>query len=114
MLTTCEIEKAQREGALIKFFNDNDFRVYDLDEKPDGRITNNYMKGRVYSVTILNGDWKHDHSRLDYIVEHQLAGVWLWNEVTEEDGSDCYSANHIVFISDYTMDSLIEEYYENV
>lgn len=44
-------------------------------------------------VSISWGDWKHDHLRADYIVEHDLGGYLFGSVVTEEDGSDCYSAD---------------------
>ena len=41
------------------------------------------------------GDWKHDHWRLRYILAengYDYAG----DVITEEDGSDCYSADHYI------------------
>lgn len=48
--------------------------------------------GIVGNVGILIpwGDWKHDHLRADYLVPYTCTHV----VVTEEDGSDCYSAVH--------------------
>ena len=49
------------------------------------------------------GDWKHEHWRSDVIVSEELAALFpnftisLDTEVTEEDGSDCYSAYHSAF-----------------
>ena len=47
------------------------------------------------------GDWKHDHLRLKYLVGEYLIqnGIeYEHNEVvTEEDGSDCYSAIHYFY-----------------
>lgn len=47
----------------------------------------------VVCVNISWGDWKHSHLRADYLVE-QLGGNLFTTQVTEEDGSDCYSAIH--------------------
>ena len=42
-------------------------------------------------VEISWGDWKHEHLRMKWL----LSGFeMLWSEVTEEDGSDCYSARY--------------------
>ena len=50
---------------------------------------------RVVAVEICWGDWKHDHLRLKWLVRErfpEMRGVESF--VTEEDGSDCYSAIH--------------------
>ena len=39
------------------------------------------------------GDWKHDHHYLDYVMAELGYSVYKV-DVTEEDGSDCYSALH--------------------
>lgn len=45
------------------------------------------------------GDWKHDHLRIKYLVSEYLMShgytFSYFEEVTEEDGSDCYSAIHV-------------------
>ena len=45
-------------------------------------------------VDVEWGDWKHDHIRLKYEME-QLGFVQVSEEVTEDNGSDTYSAQHI-------------------
>lgn len=40
------------------------------------------------------GDWKHDHGFLDSLML-KLGYVCISEKVTDEDGSDCYSADHI-------------------
>lgn len=44
------------------------------------------------------GDWKHDHLRVEYLVEQfcESKGYDIERDVviTEEDGSDAYSAEH--------------------
>ena len=47
----------------------------------------------IVEVEISWGDWKHEHLRCDYLME-DLGYRELSTEVTEEDGSDCYSAIH--------------------
>ena len=54
-------------------------------------------------VDISWGDWKHEHLHADYVIEEMLKekGYELFHSntsVTEEDGSDCYSAIHRYFI----------------
>ena len=67
------------------------------------RIENALNKDGIYSdvsydgehimVHISWGDWKHEHGRCDYILGN-LGLTCVNTEVTEEDGSDCYSAVH--------------------
>ena len=54
--------------------------------------------GKLY-IEIEWGDWKHDHLFADYIVEEKAAEnnmvlVAATSILTEENGSDCYSATH--------------------
>ena len=44
-------------------------------------------------ISIEWGDWKHDHKRVDYLMAKKNY-LCVEEEITEEDGSDCYSANH--------------------
>ena len=41
------------------------------------------------------GDWKHDHLRAKWVCQELLGGVLTGSIVTEEDGSDAYSAEHV-------------------
>ena len=52
----------------------------------------------VVSVYVEWGDWKHDHIYLDNIMK-QNGFNRICEEVTEEDGSDTYSATHIFIAS---------------
>lgn len=59
--------------------------------------TDVYREGNKINVAIEYGDWKHDHRFADQLVEvafgEQIKGK---DEiVTEQDGSDTYSAEHI-------------------
>lgn len=56
-------------------------------------------------VSIRWGDWKHEHLRAKWLCE-QHGGYVMSSAVTEEDGSDCYSAEHrIVFIDGFKEDA---------
>lgn len=51
-------------------------------------------------ITVEWGDWKHSHGHLDYLMKekgYEVLGV----DVTESDGSDCYSAEHIYYHQKY-------------
>lgn len=67
------------------------------------KVENTLNKDGIYSdvsyddehimVHISWGDWKHDHLRCDYLLGN-LGLTCVDVIVTEEDGSDCYSAIH--------------------
>ena len=67
-------------------------KIYgEVETTADGKIT----------VDIEWGDWKHEHGYLKYLM-NQNGYIHLGQEVTEEDGSDCYSASHtFMFVTDY-------------
>ncbi len=46
------------------------------------------------SISISWGDWKHEHLRLDNLMQKHFSVVMIGENVTESDGSDCYSAVH--------------------
>ena len=60
------------------------------------------LKLEVLKIDISWGDWKHDHLRAKWVVEDVLnINVRRWDEtVTEEDGSDCYSATHSLWLAE--------------
>ena len=65
----------------------------------------------IIHVHITWGDWKHDHWRCDYIMSG--LGYRLLNEVvTEEDGSDCYSALH-TYVKGHVADKDAEKIFQN-
>ena len=45
-------------------------------------------------VEINWGDWKHDHLCADWLIEEKFHATNAWKEITEENGSDCFSAIH--------------------
>lgn len=71
------------EQDINRIFKENEL-CYEYSTRIDGTI----------EVNVEWGDWKHDHSYLDYIMKNN--GYSLKSEiVTEEDGSDCYSSVHL-------------------
>lgn len=69
-------------------FIENKLWYYDIEYT----LGNSPDKGMV-RVDINWGDWKHEHARVDWLVR-ELGGTCEKVEVTEENGSDCYSASH--------------------
>lgn len=51
-------------------------------------------EGDCVVIAVEWGDWKHDHGYLNYIMRENGFSL-LSEQVTEEDGSDCYSSEHI-------------------
>lgn len=77
--------------------------------KIDDALTKGGVSAMVYRDNLLDdvvkiridwGDWKHDHWKARYIVNGVLDGeIRNWDEILiEEDGSDCYSAVHVVWV----------------
>lgn len=59
---------------------------------------------KYFTVEISWGDWKHEHLRCKWIVteflmKHGIELDHIETHVTEEDGSDCYSAIHRFYIN---------------
>ena len=53
-----------------------------------------YFVGESIMIEITNGDWKHTHALLNQTMMN--AGyLFDYENVTEEDESDCYSAVHV-------------------
>ncbi len=91
---SCLVRKSvdyHNRGKNIR--ENNHKKVCDILKKGElhGEVTA-HEDGTV-EVSIEWGDWKHEHGYLDYLMKEN--GFILVNEeVTEEDGSDCYSATH--------------------
>lgn len=89
-----EDEKGQRievkEYDVVVVFDGN-FEKYLADNECYGEVTEN--KDSSVEVYIDWGDWKHDHGwckdLMGYIDYEEID-----EQVTEEDGSDCYSSVH--------------------
>ena len=55
---------------------------YEIYETEDGFV-----------ISVEWGDWKHDHRYLEYLMR-ELDYILVDKKITNEDGSDCYSADH--------------------
>ena len=72
----------------------------ELIKKVEKLMEENGLYGDVYGDDVLIcidvewGDWKHEHMRLDLMIADNFDIKFRAVEVTEEDGSDCYSATH--------------------
>lgn len=63
-------------------------RIYaDIIEETENKI----------AIEISWGDWKHEHLRLDWLMEENFDLKKIQSIATEEDGSDCYSAIHYYY-----------------
>ena len=78
------------------YLAENDYHSAELDVHH--RREKRYLEIRA---SIRWGDWKHDHLYYGYLIEKwaELNGFQVLTrdhvcEVTEEDGSDCYSGVH--------------------
>lgn len=75
--------------------------LYEYSEKVQKLLDSNYISADVYPhwnlpvivIDIHWGDWKHDHGRAKWLIS-QHGGDFITSKVTEENGSDCYSAEH--------------------
>jgi hypothetical protein len=84
----CPDEKREGADQIYNYLKDNGIYCEDV-------YTNKFYemeKGEI-AVSISWGDWKHDHGWCDMLmgyIGYDRVGL----VVTEEDGSDCYSADH--------------------
>ena len=51
----------------------------------------------VIQVEIEWGDWKHDHARAKWLIQEE-GYKFIKTDVTDDDGSDCFSAIHYFMI----------------
>ena len=76
------MERKDIEKDIQRIFEENEM-WYDCDVNLDGSV----------EINVEWGDWKHDHMYLNHVMKEN--GYCLTDEeVTEEDGSDAYSAVH--------------------
>ena len=88
-MTYIELDKVADE--LYSFMSDNKLHA-DVYTGHDDYI----------AVEINWGDWKHEHLRCKWLASEffKVKGrrVVIQTEVTEEDGTDCYSAIHRIYL----------------
>lgn len=82
-------------------------KMYKLNEALEALFAEKSVRCELYTVRknelayeIIWGDWKHDHARFDHVVGAYLKEKGIRHSIervtTQEDGSDCYSAVHII------------------
>lgn len=74
----------QGDEQIHHFLSDNGLYPDDVYTNSEG----------ITSVQISWGDWKHGHIWCDYLMRYLAYETYCEEEVTEENGSDCYSAIH--------------------
>lgn len=77
-------ERLQTEKQIKKFLSDNGCYCESLNTDKDGTIL----------ISISWGDWKHSHIWCDQLMQYLGYQKSSNNQITEQDGSDCYSAIH--------------------
>ena len=77
------MDKRNEYELIRNFLKENEYTDYDEIHQTDN----------VVIICISWGDWKHSHLRIDYLMR-QLGYTLVEEEVTEENGDDCYSSNH--------------------
>ena len=77
------MERNDIEKDIQRIFKENE-RWYEWDVCLDGTV----------EISVEWGDWKHDHLYLNHVMKEN-GYIPRGEEVTEEDGSDAYSAVHI-------------------
>jgi hypothetical protein len=66
---------------LEELWNEKEFPIEDYGTDEEGRL-----------IVTMFGDWKHEHGRLDYVMEKE--GYTAVDEDIEDNGSDCYRSTH--------------------
>lgn len=59
----------------------------------------------ILIISVTWGDWKHDHAAIDQIAKEATHPIKIEEVVTEEDGSDCYSADHYFYYAPLKKES---------
>jgi len=81
--TLVPLSEKTEDLKIETYLNDHKADFSEVNESPEGTIV----------IPISWGDWKHSHGYLDYLMG-QLGYKCINEKITEEDGSDCYSADH--------------------
>ena len=90
------MERNDIEKDIQRIFKENKM-WYDWDVDFDGSV----------EINVEWGDWKHDHLHLNHVMKEN-GYILMGEKVTEEDGSDSYSAVHTYFKYD-TVDEVFND-----
>lgn len=75
-------------------------KIYELMKENHimGEIVDYNDQIRMIAVEVIWGDWKHEHWRLDWLMQENFPDLRsITTQTTEEDESDCYSAIHYYY-----------------
>lgn len=65
-----------------------------------GEVVEENLETKMIAVEVIWGDWKHEHGRLDWLMEENFPDLRSIRKMTtEENGSDCYSAIHYYYFN---------------
>lgn len=94
-------DNEDEQYRIEKYLADNGFYFEDICKEEIVGVP-------LYRISIRWGDWKHDHGWLDCLMGY--IDYEAFNEiVTEENGSDCYSSEHIFVRRDAEKIQLLHE-----
>jgi len=66
--------------------------------------------GTAYTVTIqIDGDWKHDHARADWVVSEEIPYLTVKKQEIENSESDWYIANHTYIFDKDEVDNNMDK-----
>ena len=76
-------------------------KIYKIIEKVTKVLEEHGVDADVYHtglpgtvcVEVNHGDWKHEHQKTKWLVT-EMGGRYISENITFDDGSDCYSAIH--------------------
>ena len=119
------VEVAYKSHEEAKANMKNDYSMENFVEEIRNYLQENDIYSEVYvesdgklAVHISDGDWKHEHLYTDRMVSKFFFNKGLLvdteTQVTEQDGSDCYSATHYYELSDLIFSMEIKESLEKI
>jgi hypothetical protein len=79
---------------MADFYKEEYDKIYSHLKKAEVDFDEIFQSELFIEVSVSWGDWKHSHIWLDHCME-QLGYHLLEENVTERDGSDCYSSIHV-------------------
>ena len=66
--------------------------------------------GNTYTVTIqIDGDWKHDHGRADWVVSEEIPYLSVKKQEIGNSESDWYTANHTYIFDKDEVDNNVDK-----